>query len=123
MASSDNNLLFWIGWISLATLIFVAGVIAQRRYAHRLKQAPQLMQAWAQANGYEIQTARKKSKSATTVGYTGPFNDRWYKSPVFRVVVTQAGVEGHRVAWIRVGDDFKVVWDDEWRNSPPPLES
>lgn len=117
-----SNLLFWLIWIPIVSAIFLAGLIAQRRYAHRLKRAPQLMQAWAQANGYVIHTARKKSKSATTVGYTGPFNDRWYKSPVFRVVVTQAGVEGHRVAWIRVGDEFKVVWDDEWRLQVKPIE-
>lgn len=116
-----SDFLFWLVWIPIVTAIFVAGLIAQRRYTHRLKQGPQLIQAWAQANGYGIQTARKKSKSATNVGYTGPFNDRWYKSPVFRVVVTQTGVEGHRVAWIRVGDELKVVWDDEWRNSRPPI--
>jgi hypothetical protein len=95
--------------LMVAALGFVAGVIVLM-----IRRSHQLLEDWAQANGYQIRSANVRPF------IRGPF---WFSGKgqvVYRVQVTnEAGAV--RWAWVRLGgwmsgllaDKVEVRWDDE----------
>ncbi len=121
MADTVGTILFAIVF-GMVVLTFLA--IAALRAVNLpidLERAPHAIQSWAQSNGYKIRASENKSMNELgRTNYRGPFIGT-FGGAVFRVVVTKHGEDIRRVAWIRVGDDFKVIWEDEWRPSEPPV--
>ena len=125
--------LFFIGF-TVAILAIVGMQFEGQSRASRLKwTAGTDIDTWAKENGLEIKVSEKKTYylNGRVGGNSGPFRGRISEGQhVYRVVVTNIGDEKRRVAWIRLGkdvwgntpDDFKVIWEDEWRPSEPPIE-
>lgn len=122
---------------SIVVLIIGNGIYFYMRQAKRQASfiswsAPTMLDTWARDNGYQVRVAERKTRylGKNMFGYWGPFLQKVaYGQHVYRVVVTKIGEEKRRVAWIRLGrdvlgnipDNFKVIWEDEWRPQEPPI--
>lgn len=112
-----------------------------RRVLELGEAAPQIIDTWAKENDYQIRIAELKTPyphswfqrgyPRSIKRYAGPYIGRVSSGHyVYRVVVTRIGEEKRRAAWIRLGrdvwgntpEDFKVIWEDEWRPSEPPVD-
>lgn len=91
---------------------------------------PSVIQGWAGSNGYEVRALEMKRgfqdspifrHPAMLKSSFGPHTGQASISDVvYRVVVTKIGEEKRRVAWIRLGAELTVVWEDEMQD--PPIE-
>ncbi len=96
------------------------------------KDGPSMIYGWAIANGYQIRAIESKTHQAPRlrlydygprpkISSFGPHTGQASISDVvYRVVVTKIGEEKRRVAWIRLGAELTVVWEDEMQD--PPIE-
>lgn len=79
---------------------------------------PREIQTWLRSNNYVLRAVEQKGYRGTSGPFTGKMS---ITQAVYRLVISEQGSEKRRVAWIRVGDDVKVIWEDEWRPQAPPV--
>ncbi len=96
------------------------------------KDGSSMIYGWAIANGYQIRAIESKTHQAprirlydygprAKISSFGPhIGAALITDDMYRVVVTKIGEEKRRVAWIRLGAELTVVWEDEMQD--PPIE-
>ncbi|MBZ0315416.1 MAG: hypothetical protein K8L91_03285 [Anaerolineae bacterium] len=117
--------------IGLSLFVGLVGFYANN--AGMQKAAPSTIEGWAIANGYQIRAIESKTHRYQPISLIyerrprilsksfGPHvGEALLSDDVYRVVVTKIGEEKRRVAWIRLGAELTVVWEDEMQD--PPIE-
>lgn len=117
--------------IGLGLFVGLVGFYANN--AGMQKSAPGMIEGWAISNGYQIRAIESKTHryQPPSLIYErrprilsksfGPHvGEALLSDDVYRVVVTKIGEEKRRVAWIRLGAELTVIWEDEMQD--PPIE-
>lgn len=126
------TVLVWIVIMIVGNGIYFYMRQARNQASFITSSAPTTIGTWAKDNGYQVRVAQRKTRylGKNMFGYWGPYVQKvGYGQHVYRVVVTKIGEEKRRIAWVRLGrdvwgntpEDFKVIWEDEWRPSEPPV--